>query len=62
LEVLVQLNRGGKACVIHEVPTHIQVLGEGEHKALRIVDEVIELSVEVRAQQDLVAVPSLDSA
>ena len=50
LKILMQLNRGGEARIIHQVPTHIQVLGEREHKALCIVHKVVELRIQVRAE------------
>lgn len=56
-----ELARCLQARVDKKFAAHIQVVTEGENQAATVLQDVVELRIEVRAQQDLIAVPCFDS-
>ena len=56
-----QLAGALEAGIDEELATYIQVSTEGEDQAAAVLQDVIKLGIEVRTQQNLIAVPCFDS-
>ena len=50
-----------EARIDEELATHVQVITEREDQRAPILEDVVELRIEVRTQQNLIAVPCFDS-
>ena len=58
---VVELAGGLEARIDEELATHVQVITEREDQRAPILEDVVELRIEVRTQQNLIAVPCFDS-
>ena len=56
-----KLARRLEACIDEKLAAHVQVIAEREDQAATVLQDVVELRIEVRTQEDLITVPCFDS-